>query len=312
VIELQDLAGATIGPDDTLYVSMDTPDGANQLLAVDPTTAAVKQQVQMRAAAKLFFAAGTVWAAGQTTDTNGQHCSVTRYDPQTLATVGDYPIPCTGFEGAPRLTSMGDAVWFVDTTHSDPGTGSGTMLTRIDPSTNAPGTSVPLPGPDGCCQASQGAIFCYCGQSDLWRLTASDPAFVDLGNYTQIFPAGTGFWTEQGPAALYVDAPGGPSITIPFTDPQLEDRVVGGDRTAVYVQGEPPDTPLSRVAGDGTPPVRLTNAPTYGSDITLTQLDYLTGAFPWFATPRGYLHLWEFKETLDSRLALWLQWAPLP
>jgi hypothetical protein len=312
VVELQDLAGAAIGPDDTLYVSMDTSSGANELLAVDPTSAAIKQQVQMRAATKLHFAAGSVWAAGQTTDANGQHCSVTRYDPQTLATVGDFPIPCTGFEGAPRLTSMGDAVWFVDTSHTDPNTGAGTTLTRIDPSTNAPGVSVPLPQPSGCCQDSQGAIFCYCGQSDQWRLTSSDSSFVDLGNYEDLFPAGTGFWSEQGSSAIFVDAPGGPSITVPFSDPLLEDRVVGGDTTGVYVQGEPPDTPLSRVPTDGGPPVRLANAPKYGSGISETDLDYLSGGFPWFATPRGYLHLWLFKETPDSPMALWLQWAPLP
>ena len=66
---------------------------------------------------------------------------------------------------------MGDAVWFVDTSKTDPNTGAGTVLTRIDPSTNAPGTSVPLGPADGCCQDSQGAVFCYCGHSDEWRLT---------------------------------------------------------------------------------------------------------------------------------------------
>ena len=76
-----------------------------QLLAVDPATGAVKQHAGMRAATDLHFAAGSVWAAGQTTNANGQHCTVTRYDPQTLADQADVPIPCTN--GSERLALDG-------------------------------------------------------------------------------------------------------------------------------------------------------------------------------------------------------------
>ncbi len=310
VVELQDLMGTTIGPDGTLYVSMDTAAGANELLAVDPSTAAILGQADMSAATDIHFADGSVWASGQAADATGQLCTVTRYDAQSLAKQGDYPIPCNG--APPRLVSMGDAVWFIDTTRTDPSTGDGTALTRIDPGTNTPAKSVPLPVPEGCCQGSQGAVFCYCGNSDEWRLTNDDSGFVDLGSYSQIYAAGTGFWAEQSPGAVYVDGPGGPSLTIAFSDPLNESRLVGGDPTGAYVEGEPPDTPLGRLAADGSPLVPLAKAPTYGSGIDETDLDYLSGGFAWFATAQGYLHLWTFRETPDSPPALWLQWAPLP
>ena len=160
ITDIQDLDGSTIGPDNTLYVSITDLSGAPELLAIDPSTATIKQQVSMRVVTDLHSAAGSVWAAGQTSDSNGQHCSVTRYDPATLADQGDYQIACTATNGgAPRLTSMGDAVWFVDTTKTDPNTGVGTALTQIDPSTNAPGKSVPLGYAGGCRRDSQGAVF---------------------------------------------------------------------------------------------------------------------------------------------------------
>ena len=306
VVESQDLMGATVGPDDTLYVSIDTSSGASDLLAIDPTTAAIRNQIATRVATDIYFAAGSVWAYGQAADASGHFCTVTRYDPQTLAKQGDDPIPCTGL-----LTSMGDAVWFVDTSKSDPNTGAGSVLTRIDPTTNAPGTSVPLPLSDGCCQASQGAIFCYCGNSDEWRLTANDSAFVDLGNYQQIFPAGTGFWTEVQQAtdsASFVDGPGGPTAAVPLNG----ERIVGGDPTGVYLEASSRDIQLFRQPADGSAAVPLANAPVSGSGIDETSYDYLAGGAPWFATPNGYLHLWLFKATPDSPQALWLQWAPLP
>ena len=314
VTELSHLQSATIGPDGTVYVSIVNSSKQPQLTAIDPSTGAVKQQTAMAVETAIHFAAGSVWASGQATDANGQHCSVTRYDAQTLAKQGDYPIPCTNFD-PPHLSSMGDAVWFIDTTRSDPNTGAGTMLTRIDPTTNAPGTSVPLGDATGCCLDSQGAVFCHCGNSDVWRLTVNDAAFVDLGNfgYSSIFAAGTGFWSEQSDNAVFVDAPGPPSASVPLGG----GRVVGGDTTGVYLQGANVQVgsmsiPLQRYPADGSAPVTLASAPTVGSGIDETQFDYLTEGFPWFATGQGYIHLWEFKETADSHDALWVQWAPLP
>ena len=216
----------------TLFMSPSpNSSGTAQLLAVDPTTAAIKTQVQMRVATALHFGADSVWADGQVKDANGQYCSVTRYDaadargPERL---------CASVPGFAGLTSMGDALWFIDETNLDTGTGAGAVLTQIDPATNAPGKSVPLPYSGGCCRDSQGAVFCSCGQSDVWRLTESDSAFVDLGNYSTIYPAGTGFWTEQDPSALLVDGPSS-TTAVPL---QVATHLVGGDAAGIYVQGE--------------------------------------------------------------------------
>jgi hypothetical protein len=311
VVELQDLDGATIGPDDTVYVSITDSSGSPQLLAIDPVTAAVKQHAAMRAPTDLHFAAGSVWAAGQTTDANGQHCTVTRYDPQSLADQGDLPIPCANGYPGPHLISMGDAVWFVDTTKADPSTGAGAALTRIDPASDTPGKSVPLGDAGGCCQDSNGAVFCFCGQSDMWRLTDGDSSFVDLGRYAKIFPAGDGFWTQEGDSAEFVNAPGGPSVTVQETAGSVGEPVVGGDPTAVYLEGNSPDAALIRQPADGSAPTTLAKAPVSGSGIDQTQYGYGADGSPWFATPGGYLNLWVFKATLDSPHALWLQWAPI-
>ena len=84
--------------------------------------------------------------------------------------------------------------------------------------------------------------------------------------------------------------------------------------TGVYLQDSGPVQSARYRPGIATAllPSRWPWPPTTGSDIDLTYFDYLTGGFPWFATPQGYLHLWEFKATPDSPHALWIQWAPLP
>ena len=137
---------------------------------------------------------------------------------------------------------------------------------------------------------------------------------MDLGNYSQIYPAGTGFWTGSPDAsgnAGFVDGPGGPRVTVPLAN----GRLVGGDTAGIYVQGEQTgqeaNYPLLRQPTDESAPIQIAIAPTYGAGITLTLLDY-SPAFPSFSVAQGYLHLWVFKETPDSPLALWLQWAPLP
>jgi hypothetical protein len=133
-----------------------------------------------------------------------------------------------------------------------------------------------------------------------------------MGNYSNIFPAGTGFWVEQDQSAEFVSAPGAiAALPLP-----IDGRLVGGDATGIYVQGQQTaqdaNYPLLREPNDGSPPFQIATAPVSGSGITETDYEYLAGGLTSFATPDGYLHLWEFKATPDSPLALWLQWAPLP
>ena len=239
----------------------------------------------MRVATEIYFAAGSVWAYGQAADANGQFCTVTRYDPQTLAKQADDPIPC-----AAQITSMGDAVWFVDLSKSDLNTGAGTVLTRIDPTTNAPGTSVPLPQSDGCCQASQGAIFCYCGNSDLWRLDrqrlrvcGSGQLQSDLSRWHRLLDGAARLKRKRGLRQR----------------PRRSSRHRAVGRRSVWSAGMPtvstsrasrpvrkPTTRSCASPPTGPRPSRSRSRQPMARTSTLTQLDYST-AFPWFATPRA-------------------------
>ena len=207
-------------------------------------------------------------------------------------------MPCDGGIAGPRIVSTGTAVWFVDTTKVDATTGTGATLTRIDPDTNRPGRSVPLGYVGGCCQDAQGAVTCNCGNG-LSRLDEDAAAFRPLGSYTRIYPAGAGFWTEQGDSAVFVDGSGSVSATVPLQDR----RIVGGDPTGVYLQGGSPAVTLWRQPADGSAAVRVAAAPIFGTGLDQTFADYLTGGFPWFATPHGFVHLWIHDKALD------LQWA---
>jgi len=303
VTDLQDLTGAAVGPDSTLYVSIDDAAGKASILSVDPRTAKVIPQITVPAATTLHFATGSLWAAGLTREANGDNCTVTRFDPASMSTQATIALPCAPNQDGPQIVSTGTAAWFVDTTKVDLNTSNGAAnLTRLDPSSNQPGQSVTLPLLDGCCQDSQGALFCYCGGGGEYRLLDTATAFENLGDYAAVFPAGIGFWTEQGFSAAYVNSPAGPAATVPLSD----GWVVGGDPTGVYVQTSASDIKLLRKPADGSAAVQLATAPTIGTGIDQTYLDYLRGAFPWFATSSGYLHLW-----VQAR-ALYLQWAPLP
>jgi hypothetical protein len=301
VADALDIQGAAVGPDDTIYLSIDTPAQTSTILAIDPHTATVLHQITVPRAPGLHFAAGSLWAAGVAKDANGGNCTVSRLDPATLATQATLAIPCVSGLPGPVIVSSGSAIWYVDATHADPSTGNGATVVRIDPSTGAPGASVSLPLIDGCCRDGQGAIYCYCARGNLYRLDENGTAFEALGNYPEIFPAGNGFWTQQGETAIFVTGAGGPAVTLPLTDQQ----VVGGDPTGVYLEESTQAIELFRQPADGSPPVQVATAPTFGTGLNATTPDYL-GGFPSFATADGFAHFW-----LDSK-SLYLQWAPLP
>jgi hypothetical protein len=313
VTDLANLTGAAVGPDDTVYLSIDDGQGNAQILAVDPHTATVLQSTSVRVSTDLHFAAGSLWAAGLNLDSNFQDCNVTRFDPSTLAVQATFPIACSFNYPGPKLVSSGDTVWVVDTSNYDLTSDSGAKLAQIDPSTNTPGQTVDLPTNYGGFTDSVGALFCRCGQgnSDIYRLLSGGTALEDLGNYTDLYPAGTGFWSTTqagGSTAVYVNSGGGPaaSVTLGSTD-----TLVGGDTGNVYVQREgdvnQPATQLLRQPADGSAAVPIANAPTWDSpaDLDYTSFDYLTGNPTRFATPDGFVTMWIFQGSL------YLQWAPL-
>jgi hypothetical protein len=313
VTDLANLTGAAVGPDDTVYLSIDDGQGNAQILAVDPHTASVRQAVPVRVSTDLHFAAGSLWAAGLNLDSNFQDCNVTRFDPSTLAVQATFPIACSFNYPGPKLVSSGDTVWVVDTSNYDLGTDSGAKLAQIDPATNTPGRTVDLATNYGGFFDSQGALFCRCGQgnSDVYRLTSDGSSLEDLGNYIDLYPAGTGFWSTTqagGDTVVYVTGAGAPAVSLTLTG---DETLVGGDTSNAYVQGEgnvtQPGTQLLRQPADGSSAVPIANAPTWDSpaDLDYTSFDYLTGNPTKFATPDGFVTMWIFQGSL------YLQWAPI-
>ncbi len=313
VTDLANLTGAAVGPDDTVYLSVDDGQGNARILAVDPHTASVRQAVPVRVSTDLHFAAGSLWAAGLNLDSNFQDCNVTRFDPSTLAVQATFPIACSFSYPGPKLVSSGDTVWVVDTSNYDLNSDSGTKLLQIDPTTNVTGRSVDLPTNYGGFFDSQGALFCACGKgnSDIFRLTSDGTAFEDLGNYVDLYPAGAGFWSTTqagGDTAVYVTSAGAPAASLTMGS---QDTLVGGDTSNAYVQSEgnvtQPGTQLLRQPADGSAAIPIANAPTWDTpdQLDYTEFDYLTGNPTKFATADGFVTMWGFQGSL------WLQWAPL-
>jgi hypothetical protein len=306
VADAIDIAGAVAADDGTLVVSFHTADGKAALAAIDARTGAVRQRLDEPVATDLHLASGSVWAAGLSADAGGQNCTVTRLDPDTLSVQATFPIPCAfGYPG-PHLASTGTSVWFVDTSSYDVNQGTGARLTRIDPETNRPGKSVPLASTT-CCIDGPRALWQYGAQSVISRLTDTDNAFEDLGNYSSIIPAGSGFWTDSKGPPQFVDGPGGPGTTIQLGGTDIADgRLVGGDTAGVYLQVDRGETDLYRVAADASPPVQIAVAPILGSGINETFLDYLVGGPRKFALKEGLATIWLVQGSM------YLQWAPLP
>ena len=69
------------------------------------------------ATTEVHYAAGSLWLPGLK-DTS-HNCSVTRFDPSTLAEQATIPLPCASVTG-PLVASDGSALWYVDTTNYDP------------------------------------------------------------------------------------------------------------------------------------------------------------------------------------------------
>ena len=301
VADARNVIGAAVAPDGTVDLSIERVDSSTAMIAINPRTGAVLKEVDEPTATDLHFANGSMWAAGLGQDADGHHCLLTQFDPVALAVQGTYPLACTSGYPGPRIVSTGDALWVVDTSKVDPATGSGAVLARLDPGTHLPRRSVPLGYTAGCCAEGQGALFCFCGQG-LSRLLDADSAFVNLGDYNPIYPAGTGVWAEQNGSAVFVDGPSGPSTVFPIPD----GRLVGGDPRGVYVESGISPTNLLRQSVDGSAPVKIASAPIFGSGIDETDLDYLSGSAAKFSLQDGFATIWVFQK------ALYLQWAPLP
>jgi hypothetical protein len=304
VMQLAGVSGAAVGPDGKLYFSADLGGGKSALVEVDPTTGTIVHQVDIPKTTTLNVAAGSVWAPGLIVDSNANNCSVTRFDAQTLALQSTIPVVCAAF--GPTIASDGDAIWYEDITKFDGTTGKGAVLTRLDPTTNQPGTTVPLPFINGSYSDSQGALFVSKSDSGLYRLTTGGTTMEPFGQHkNRVYAAGPGVWvSDTDKAALYYTHPDSPDATV-----TIAGSLVAGDASSAYVEtsGQNGVSQLWRYPADGTAPTQIGTAPTvdtnalnYGDDRQL------------LPAGNGVAKYWVIASSVGSTWTLYLQWLPLP
>ena len=307
------IGGDAVGPNDTVYASVQTAANSDSLIAFDPKAGSIIAQVAVPALTPVHFAAGSVWLPGLKPAATGAACSVTRFDAVTLAEQATVSIPC-GPDGAPTIASDGDAVWFVDASKYDSSKDSGLVLTRIDPATNAPGTTVSLPTGHETLLDSTGALF-YGDDSDgYYRLTTGSTTLDSLGTLGTYsgkpFAGGTGLWVQSGDlaSAEYFTAAGNPATTV-----TIGGTLVAGDATAAYVAIPGEDAQglwqaqLWRYPIDGSTPTRLAVPPVVDG----SYLSYSSDP-PTIAVSDGVLKIWSTaggSSTTPSPILL--QWVPL-
>ena len=304
VMQASRVAGAVVGPDGKLYFSVGLSGGKFSLVEVDSTTGAILQQVDIPAVTRLHVAAGSVWAPGLITDSNANNCSVTRFDAQTLALQATIPIACAAF--GPTIVSDGDAIWYEDISKFDEATGKGAVLIRLDPTTNQPGTAVPLPFINGSYTDSQGALFVDKADSGLYRLTTGGSTMDPFGTFkNQTYAAGPGFWSQgdTDKTALYYTHADSPDATV-----AINGSLVGGDSSAAYVEvsGQDGIEQLWRYPADGSAPTQIGTAPT----VDANALSYFADPQP-LPAPHGVAKYWVIASS-DATWTLYLQWLPLP
>ncbi len=306
------LGGYAIGANDTVYVSVQTGDTTFSLMAVDPVAQKIVNQVAVPALTQVHYAAGSVWLPGLKTDANGHNCSITRFDGQTLAEQATIQVPCSPGGSVGLVASDGDAVWYEDDSKYDLTTNSGTVLARIDPATNAPGTSVPLPFEGGYALDSQGAFFYYDTGSGkgYYRLTTGSTTFDSLGAIVGTArPGGTGLWTSSSDhkTAQYFTQAGAPAATL-----QIDGSVVAGDENAAYVETQGTDPSgnfaeqLWRYPADGSTPAQIALAPAIDGN----PLSYFDDPLP-ISNGDGVVKLWMARTGTDQTNTLLLQWVPV-
>ena len=308
------IGGDAIGPNDTVYASVQTAANAYSLIAFDPKAGSIIAQVAVPALTPVHFAAGSVWLPGPEPATTGTDCSMIRFDAVTLAEQATVSISC-GPDGAPEIASDGDAVWFVDASKYDSSKDSGLVLTRIDPATNAPGTTVPLPAGHETLMGSTGVLFYGDDSYGYYRLVTGSTTFDSLGTLGTYsgkpFAGGTGLWVLSGDlaSAKYFTAAGGnPSATV-----TIAGAVVAGDATAVYVAIPGEDAQglwqaqLWRYPIDGSTPTRLAVPPIFGG----SYLSYSSDP-PTISVSDGVLKLWSTAGGSSSIPSpILLQWVSL-
>lgn len=306
------IGGYALGPDNTVFLTVQAADGTNSLISVDPVAGKIIKQVSVPADTAVHFAAGSLWLPGLKTDSNGKNCSISRFDPASLTELATIQVPCNFFGTVGAVAGDGDALWYMDVSKYDSGTQKGAVMVRIDPQTNQPGATAELPSIDGYFLDSQGAYFYDDSQRNYYRLTTGSTAFENMGSmkkYFSVVAAGTGLWAQDssGKTADYYGQPGSP-VTV-----QVGGTLVGGSSTAVFEevlansdQGVTQEQ-LWVFPLDGSPPSEVTSSPTIDGQF----LGYAEDPLP-ITNGNGLLKVWSKRTGSGQTPTILLQWTAIP
>jgi hypothetical protein len=274
------VSSRVLAPNGVVYAMVATQDVAfgdlkYTLLAIDPSTGQITQQADSHGPGMLAWAGDSLWA-GEFSRAEVGTCQISRLDPNTLTEQASIPTVCAD-QGLTTLTSVGDAVWFMDSTGAA-ADGTGQHLRRIDPGTNAVDSSadgnlvLPVPvqfvnvtGAGTMWSSTSAGLLFGNRQSGLYRLLNGSATFDSLGSpqgaQLAWYAAGDGVWTTTntgdsgglGSEAAFYNGSDLPTQTIGY-----DGSLAGADDTAVYVEYQEDDTvadSLVRYPLDGTGPV---------------------------------------------------------
>lgn len=260
--DVDQIKGATVGADGTLFASLEKADATDSLVSVDPS--GQHQAITTTGAGTLFIQAGSLWLAQDDPTGNGA-CALVRFDPATLSQQASISVGCdlTG----PSAVPVTDGIWWVDRSTADID-GHGGMLRHMDPSTSSVDRSVELPFLNADLLSSPSTvIYGDVTPDNAWySLVAGSSTFSQMTLPTdleQVFPSGAGVWYQSGPGeggnleADFTTGSAQPQSVVPIGDGAL----VGADEASVYgVTRQEAAEKLTRYVVSGSPTTILSGA----------------------------------------------------
>jgi hypothetical protein len=291
------LRGWAVGPDGTLYLSIQYPDDRVELDAIDPRQGVVLHRIDEQGGGELAYAAGSVWA-GEVG--GGTDCAVSRLDPATFAVLATIKSTCNFFQSL--FASTGDDVWLIDRSlegYSKEG------IRRIDPTTNTASDPIELPFLNGYLYGAPTALVYGDEDKGWYSLAVGSTSLQPLGaRLAPIYPTGNGIWDGQDAVAEYFTGDGPPAQTLP-----IDGSLVGADEQALYVEqasNQDSTSELWRYPINGNEPVRVGQAPPPYADQTFSYFDNS----PLIATGPAVIKVWVVTYNGVPVTGLFVQWLP--
>ncbi len=304
-----EITGAALGPDDSLYVSLFMANSSSEVVATGPHGLAITSKATIPDATSVAVTAGSVWVGEKQPDGT---CAIARLDPVTLAVQATIPATC--LLGMAYFAAHDNTIWFIDTTKMDVDL-HGAVFRRIDPATNAvTDTSIPMESANGYLyESADNASLIFVTNTETWFLAPGATEFETLGKLSDPtqFAADNGAWawtSDTDTATL--SGPNG-AITV------LPERwyMLGADASAIYANGGPASTTTStlwRYPIDGTPGQQIATGATVPDAGGTVDLDYFDN-WPFLVGSHTVVKLWlPLSPHANGDRALDIQWTPVP